>query len=1117
MVSDEERRAQAALAKKRALDTLLERYFRHGAAGYPGGNAQFEKDYHRAYWDKDADIDAKERARNTLFSFSHRLRPSLPGDPGGNKPNQPGSSQEASMANQLDPFAKAQGIAELLKEKNVFSPTKLTKEGVLKQRQMVSSLPGLGPVDYDKQTQESEDLAKLQIALSLMQRGFAAAGATPVRGESAASTLSRELLSPIAGDITPIASGLLKQRREVAAAKRADEARLSQAALTMTQQRLGQEDAARDQRFALSRSLVQRDYTPTKDLQRTVDGKTSDFLGFITVDKLTNLPKYVSIKNDGTLEEVPSEQLSEYRKPATAIKATGATREPRVILVPESDGEGGSRLVKRDVMQAVQLIPDTTTGPQTQYSPQLYWKGSDQRFVAIQNGKYVNPISGTHYFPTDVANYKEPKTQRLYVRDDLTQNQVIKAKSILGKNIEMGEGVNQHSLVHELDPTRSLSMFDVKGRTVNITQAQADELLTVNKPDIEEPFPARGKPFGTTAKELTVTTKDNKQKTIQAVLMQTSPGVFRWKETGADGKFLEDKYQKQAWGTLSDDKLYQSLRPVLDDAYKSAARLRTDLEPEVRTNLQKQVLTQADLKRLAPLQPDERTDALNSIINARARKLTGRKPEEVVSVPSDVLQLDPRVNSMVTVPEGSASSTRSVVNPRIFQPWTRGGEKIQLGTGSHPGFSLPVSSGDVLNSRRNFPAIKEAFEQVYGGTRNLGDAEEKILLFSGLWKNLPGVAEGQGAITLDDNKFRTTFEKATAKYNEAAKVFKPAAALNIGKGAQAKNLQTALEDDTDALRDNMIMLRFKDQGGAWFSDGTWLAELRGSGLGELVESWTGNDGTARKETYAAMPSNKWADIAKPDNQLNAADLDLKKRVFKFLKEKSAAQNQKGQGIGLTEFERAAEYLGALSRYKIRAFNMIQDSRPSDKDIEILLAAFVGNRDSDTTTFAKLHELQNRHVNGLNRRINQGISLNAVFDPVFLTDLDHTSRALQRSSVRDVDPRQGSRARESAALFRRSSDTIQRAVESASGRIIPGSRGGAISPMSGNVDEESTANLYRRVLSSAREAYPNKSDQDAVEEFVRQGLHLKGFLGVFGTRRPATPPVVLESDGSFTLK
>ena len=71
-------------------------------------------------------------------------------------------------------------------------------------------------------------------------------------------------------------------------------------------------------------------------------------------------------------------------------------------------------------------------------------------------------------------------------------------------------------------------------------------------------------------------------------------------------------------------------------------------------------------------------------------------------------------------------------------------------------------------------------------------------------------------------------------------------------------------------------------------------------------------------------------------------------------------------------------------------------------------------------------------------------------------------------------------------------------------------------MSGNVDEEATANLYRRVLSAAKEAFPDKSDQEAVTEFVRQGFHLTKFLGVYGTSRTAAPAVE-EKDGSFTIR
>ena len=54
----------------------------------------------------------------------------------------------------------------------------------------------LGATDYAKQLTDAQGMGKLQLALALAQRGFAAAGAPPVRGETPVSTLSRELLSP---------------------------------------------------------------------------------------------------------------------------------------------------------------------------------------------------------------------------------------------------------------------------------------------------------------------------------------------------------------------------------------------------------------------------------------------------------------------------------------------------------------------------------------------------------------------------------------------------------------------------------------------------------------------------------------------------------------------------------------------------------------------------------------------------------------------------------------------------------------------------------------------------------------------------------------------------------
>ena len=89
----------------------------------------------------------------------------------------------------------------------------------------------LGQTDYDQQLEESRDQAKLQFYLNMAQRGFAAAGAAPLQGESLVSTLSRELLSPLAGDAGTVAEGMIKKNRAINAAKTAEERQLKLAAL----------------------------------------------------------------------------------------------------------------------------------------------------------------------------------------------------------------------------------------------------------------------------------------------------------------------------------------------------------------------------------------------------------------------------------------------------------------------------------------------------------------------------------------------------------------------------------------------------------------------------------------------------------------------------------------------------------------------------------------------------------------------------------------------------------------------------------------------------------------------------------------------------------------------
>ena len=89
----------------------------------------------------------------------------------------------------------------------------------------------LGATDYTKQLTDAQGMGKLQLALALAQRGFAAAGATPVRGESPVSTLSRELLSPLAGDAGVVATQMMQQKQAMNAAQAQEERQLKLAAL----------------------------------------------------------------------------------------------------------------------------------------------------------------------------------------------------------------------------------------------------------------------------------------------------------------------------------------------------------------------------------------------------------------------------------------------------------------------------------------------------------------------------------------------------------------------------------------------------------------------------------------------------------------------------------------------------------------------------------------------------------------------------------------------------------------------------------------------------------------------------------------------------------------------
>ena len=111
------------------------------------------------------------------------------------------------------------------------NPLFATDMGIARQRKQEYE-DFLGKTDYSGKLKESEDLAKLQLGLALAQRGFAAMGAQPRRGESPIGVLGRTLAAPLAGDLSTVAGRLMQQRQAVKLAEQQEERRLKLSALT---------------------------------------------------------------------------------------------------------------------------------------------------------------------------------------------------------------------------------------------------------------------------------------------------------------------------------------------------------------------------------------------------------------------------------------------------------------------------------------------------------------------------------------------------------------------------------------------------------------------------------------------------------------------------------------------------------------------------------------------------------------------------------------------------------------------------------------------------------------------------------------------------------------------
>ena len=254
---------QVVSMANRARKLLFEQYKQAGReSDYPGGKEQFKKDYYAAFplFAPDPIADKPEKrapSPEVSMAVSSQRNGVLQIDPKilkEYKTRRIHDSDGNLVGLTIPPGADARNRFIRTLNASTVTPTTFVQTLIQNLKGLSTAggggIPGLmatnmetvaareaqlkkylGSTDYDKQLQDATNLAKFQAALAVAQRGFASAGAAPRRGESPASTVSRELMAPIAGDLSPIATRLIEQRRAAKTSERQEDRQLKLAAL----------------------------------------------------------------------------------------------------------------------------------------------------------------------------------------------------------------------------------------------------------------------------------------------------------------------------------------------------------------------------------------------------------------------------------------------------------------------------------------------------------------------------------------------------------------------------------------------------------------------------------------------------------------------------------------------------------------------------------------------------------------------------------------------------------------------------------------------------------------------------------------------------------------------
>jgi len=177
-------------------------------------------------------------------------------------------------------------------------------------RPLIESLPGLAPTPVDERLARSQEMGRLQLGLALAARGFGSMGAQPRVGEMAISTVGREMLAPLAGDAMTVAQKLYDDKLALQAAHKAEQGKVSLAALDMARDKQNKLAAFKEaQKIAEIKAATTGILsTLEKDVNFTVeiDGKELSAFGHVTTtrNKLGNIQYSVTFGDAKTPDGV---------------------------------------------------------------------------------------------------------------------------------------------------------------------------------------------------------------------------------------------------------------------------------------------------------------------------------------------------------------------------------------------------------------------------------------------------------------------------------------------------------------------------------------------------------------------------------------------------------------------------------------------------------------------------------------------------------------------------------------------------------------------------------------------------------------------------------------------